>query len=133
MWAGDLTGPAIRPLTEHLNLAAILSHVGERVIGNDYTVSFADGRYHILRSEVQAGMRRQRLRFELRLNGELKTCYQRRYVEIQGCGARPIVVQADKSKPGIAKITTREVEANECRAPRSSESATVKVDRRLRT
>jgi hypothetical protein len=70
--------PSDSAVTEHLNLAAILSHVGERVIGNDYTVSFADGRYHILRSEVQAGMRRQRLRVELRLNGELKARYQGR-------------------------------------------------------
>jgi hypothetical protein len=51
-----------RALTEQLNLAAILSHVEDRVIGNDYTISFAGRRYQILRSQVQAGMRRQRLR-----------------------------------------------------------------------
>jgi DNA-binding Lrp family transcriptional regulator len=85
------------------HFAAILSHVEERVIGNDYTISFAGRRYQILRSQVQAGMRRQRLRLELRLNGELKACYQGRYVEIQECGARPIAVQADKSKPGVRK------------------------------
>jgi hypothetical protein len=92
-----------RALTEQLNLAAILSHVEDRVIGNDYTISFAGRRYQILRSQVQAGMRRQRLRVELRLNGELKARYQGRYVEIEECGARPIAVQADKSKPGVRK------------------------------
>jgi hypothetical protein len=79
-----------RALTEQLNLAAILSHVEERVIANDYTISFAGRRYQILRSQVQAGMRRERLRLELRLNGELKARYQGRYVEIEECGARPI-------------------------------------------
>ena len=43
-------------------------------------------------------MRRQRLRVELRLNGELKARYQGRYVEIEECGARPIAVQADKEQ-----------------------------------
>ena len=92
-----------RALTEQLNLAAILSHVEERVIGNDYTISFVGRRYQILRSQVQAGMRRQRLRVELRLNGELKARYQGRYVEIEECGAGPLPVQADKSKPRVRK------------------------------
>ena len=73
------------------------------MIGNDYTISFAGRRYQILRSQVQAGMRRQRLRVELRLNGELKARYQGRYVEIEECGARPIAVPADKGKPGVRK------------------------------
>ena len=67
-----------RPLTPQLNLEAILSHVEERVIGNDYTFSFAGRRYQIQRADVQAGMRRQRLRVELRLDGELKACHQGR-------------------------------------------------------
>lgn len=46
-----------RPLTPQLNLEAILSHVEERVIGND-TFSFAGRRYRIERADVQAGMRR---------------------------------------------------------------------------
>ena len=78
-----------RPLNEHLDLAAILCHVDERVIGNDYTFSFAGRRYQILRATVEAGMRRQRLRVELRLDGELKARYQGRYVDIVECGARP--------------------------------------------
>src|ERR1035438_3154947 len=39
-----------RPLTPQLNLEAILSHVEERVIGNDYTFSFAGRRYQIQRA-----------------------------------------------------------------------------------
>src|SRR5580700_6667681 len=81
-----------RPLTPQLNLEAILSHVEERVIGNDYTFSFAGRRYQIQRAAVQAGMRRQRLRVELRLDGELKARYRGRYVEIGECGMRAIAV-----------------------------------------
>lgn len=75
-----------RALTPQLDLAAILCHVEERVIGNDYTFSFAGHRYQIARAEAQAGMRRQRLRVELRLDGELKARYQGRYLQVGECG-----------------------------------------------
>ncbi len=75
-----------RALTEQLELAAILCHVEQRAIGNDYTFSFAGRRYQIARGQVQAGMRHQRLRVELRLNGELKARYQGRYLNIAECG-----------------------------------------------
>ena len=87
-----------RPLTPQLDLAAILSHVEERVIGNDYTFSFAGRRYQIKRSEMQAVMRRQRLRVELRLDGELKARYEGRYVAIAECGLREVAVAPAVSK-----------------------------------
>lgn len=77
-----------RPLTAELDLAAILSHVEPRVIGNDYTISFAGRRYQIARHEAQAGMRQRSLRVELRLDGSLKARYEGRYVEIAECGPR---------------------------------------------
>lgn len=82
-----------RPVNEHLDLASILCHVEERVIGNDYTFRFGGYRYQILRRAVQAGMRRQRLRVELRLDGELKARYQGHYVDIGGCDASPVAPQ----------------------------------------
>ena len=88
-----------RPLTPQLQLAAILCHVEERVIGNDYTFSFAGHRYQIQRSQVQAGMRRQRLRVELRLDGELKARYQGHYVAIGECGVRPLTAEPKQTKP----------------------------------
>lgn len=88
-----------RPLTPQLDLAAILCHVEERVIGNDYTFSFAGRRYQIPRSQVQAGMRRRRMRVELRLDGELKARYEGRYLEIAECGTRPIVAEPKANKP----------------------------------
>jgi transposase len=77
-----------RALTPALELAAILCHVEQRVIGNDYTFSFAGRRYQIARDYAQAGMRHQRLRVELRLDGELHARYQQRYLPIAECGAR---------------------------------------------
>jgi len=76
-----------RALGPSQELAAILCHVEERVIANDYTFSFASQRYQIPREQAQAGMRRQRLRVELRLNGELKARYQGRYLDIAPCDA----------------------------------------------
>jgi transposase len=77
-----------RALTPALELAAILCHVESRVIGNDYTFSFAGRRYQIARQDAQAGMRHQKLRVELRLNGELHARYQQRYLHIAECAAR---------------------------------------------
>ncbi len=88
-----------RPLTPELDLAAILSHVEERVIGNDYTFSFAGQRYQIAREDVQAGMRRQRLRVELRLDGQLQARYQGRYLRIGRCGARVLEPEPVARKP----------------------------------
>jgi transposase len=86
-----------RPLTEALDLAAILCHVEDRVIGNDYTFSFSGVRYQIQPEQVQAGMRHQRLRVELRLDGELKARYQGRYLSTHECAAglpAPCLAQA---------------------------------------
>ena len=88
-----------RALTEHLELAAILCHVEQRVIGNDYTFSFAGRRYQIARGQVQAGMRHQQLRVELRLDGELKARYQGSYVDIGECGVPVKTVRPVASKP----------------------------------
>src|SRR5277367_1128564 len=88
-----------RALTEQLDLPAILCHVEERVIGNDYTLSFAGRRYQIDRTDAQAGMRHQRLHIELRLDGELKARYQQRYLNIAECNARLIAPDPPVRKP----------------------------------
>jgi hypothetical protein len=88
-----------RTLTPSLELAAILCHVEQRVIGNDYTFSFAGRRYQIARDHTQAGMRRQRLRVELRLNGELHARYQERYLNIAECGVRVEAPEPAVRKP----------------------------------
>jgi hypothetical protein len=88
-----------RALTEALELAAILCHVEQRVIGNDYTFSFAGRRYQIARDDAQAGMRHQSVRVELRLDGELHARYQQRYLSIAECGARVSAPEPAVRKP----------------------------------
>lgn len=77
-----------RPLTKELNLASALSYVEQRVIGNDYTFSFAARHYQIARAHTAAGMKRQRLRVELRLDGSLWARYEGRWLEISECALR---------------------------------------------
>src|SRR5258708_19073277 len=88
-----------RALTRQLDLAAILCHVEERVIGNDYTFSFAGRRYQIARQDAPGGMRHQRLRVELRLNGELQARYPGQYVNIAEGGARALSPRPAGGKP----------------------------------
>jgi hypothetical protein len=88
-----------RPLSEAQDLASILCHAEDRIIANDYTFSFAGQRLQIQREQIQAGMRRQSLRVELRLNGELKARYQGHYLEIGECGQRIAVPPRVMRKP----------------------------------
>src|SRR5215472_704523 len=55
---------AHRPLSKQHDLASILSHVEDRVIGEDYTIRY-DGRlYRLKREQVGPGLKRQRVRVE---------------------------------------------------------------------
>jgi len=83
-----------RPLTSQVDLASALSHVEQRVIGNDHTICFAGRRYQIARRDVKSGMKRQRLRVELRLSGELRARYEGQYVELAECDANAPAVAA---------------------------------------
>lgn len=88
-----------RPLGQ-LELAAILCHVEDRVIDNGFTFAFNGRRYQIVPDQAHAGMRRNRLRLELRLDGELKACYQGKYVDIRDCLAKePTSPPADRKQP----------------------------------
>ena len=88
-----------RPLSAETDLAAILSHVEQRVIANDYTFAFAGKRYQIAREDLQAAMKGNRLRVELRLTGDLKARYEGRYLEIGECGlTAPPVSKASAQK-----------------------------------
>ena len=74
-----------RPLGAQQDLAASLSHVEHPVIDNGFTFRFAGRRYRILPKDVKTGMRRQRVRIELRLSGELRARFEGQYVEIAEC------------------------------------------------
>jgi len=77
-----------RLLAEH-QLAAILSHVEERVITNDYTFQFGSQRYQILNGSIRPRMRGARLRVEVRLEGTLAARWEGQYLQIAPCPVRP--------------------------------------------
>jgi DNA-binding Lrp family transcriptional regulator len=105
-WNGRFTVPARgkedmhRQLGEGLELGSMLSHVENRIITNSYTFPYYSKQYQIAREDVQAGMRRQSLRVELWLTGELKARYQGRYVKINECGVES--APEPKTKPAKA-------------------------------
>jgi hypothetical protein len=88
-----------RALTPQIDLASALSHVESRVVGNDYTFSFAGRRYQVAREAVKAGMRGKNMRIELHLSGELRARFEGRYVDVSECGARAAPVAQLAAKP----------------------------------
>jgi len=93
-WNAKFTRPANgqedlhRPLADGFELGSALRHVENRTIINNYTFPYYCKQYQIVREDVQPGMKRQSLRVELWLNGELKARYQVRYVGIRACDGK---------------------------------------------
>lgn len=92
-----------RPLAENLDLGSALSHVEDRIITNNYTFPYYSKQYQIAREDAQAGMKRQKLRVELWLNGELKARYQGRYVEISECEVKPAAAPKTERSKAVRK------------------------------
>jgi DNA-binding Lrp family transcriptional regulator len=90
-----------RPLTPPTDLAASLSHVEHPMIYNDYTFSFAGQKYQIVREAVVAGMRRQRIRVEVRLDGSIHARFEGSYVSIKECLAGAQIL------PAVRKTSVR--------------------------
>lgn len=67
------------------------------VIDHGCTFRFAGRRYRIFPKDVKAGMRRPRLRIELRLSGEIKARYEGPYVEIAECDAGALSPKLERS------------------------------------
>jgi transposase len=62
---------AHRPLGERQDLDSILSHVGNRRVANDYTVSWEGKLYQIPREAIRPGLRSAWVRVEGRLDGTM--------------------------------------------------------------
>jgi hypothetical protein len=69
---------------EH-DLAAILSHVEQRQVTNDYTVRYDAKVYQIDRRDGRTGMRKGWVRVEERLDGTIAVQFQGRYVRVRRC------------------------------------------------
>lgn len=76
---------AHRPLGKEHNLAAILSHVEQRQVTNDYTIRWEGKFYQIDRRDVRAGMRKAWVRVEQRLDGSLAVRFEDQYVGVRRC------------------------------------------------
>lgn len=76
---------AHRPLGKEHHLAAILSHVEQRQVTNDYTIRWDGKCYQIDRRDVRAGMRKGWVRVEQRLDGSLAVRFQNEYVRVRRC------------------------------------------------
>ena len=78
---------AHRPLLPEHDLAAILSHVEERRVANDYTLRYAGQLYQIGRAEVRPGLRGGVVRVEKRLDGSIWVRFRDRYLSVAPCAA----------------------------------------------
>ena len=76
---------AHRPLGKGHDLAAILSHVEQRQVTNDYTVRYDGKFYQIDRKDIRTGMRKAKVRVEERLDGTITVQFQGRYVGVRRC------------------------------------------------
>jgi hypothetical protein len=93
---------AHRPLEKHHDLAAILSHVENRQVNNDYTIQFETKIYQIARKDVRTGLRGAVVRVEKRRDGSVAVRFQGRYLGVCICSQRPKAPRpqpAGKSRP----------------------------------
>jgi hypothetical protein len=103
---------AHRRLSQQHDLASILSHVEDRVIGEDYTIRY-DGRpYRLERKQVGPGLKRQGVRVEQRLDGRLMVQWRGQALELKLCkAAQPVRAQTpvgEKAGRGKERQASRE-------------------------
>ena len=98
---------AHRPLDGEHNLAAILSSVETRQVGNDYTLRIHGNKHQIARASIRPGLRGATVRVEKRLDGSLAVAYQGRYLELQECSPAKPVAATPPRKPAQATIASQ--------------------------
>ena len=104
---------AHRPLRAEHDLAAILSHVEERVVTHDYTIRYQGKVYQIARRDVRPGLRAGRVRVEQRLDGNVAVRFRQHYLSVTECPSRPPAtppVKPVKSKKARGKAAHRWME-----------------------
>ena len=96
---------AHRPLGEEHDLAAILSHVEQRQVTNDYTIRYDAKVYQIDRRDVRTGMRKAWVRVEQRLEGPIAVQFQGRYVRVRRCAPLLPHLAPPKTDGGSSRAT----------------------------
>jgi len=85
---------AHRPLSKQHDLASILSHVEDRVMGEDYTIRYEGRLYRLEREQVGPGLKKQAVRVEQRLDGRLMVQWRGQTWELKRCEvAQPLRAQ----------------------------------------
>ena len=108
---------AHRPLGKEHDLAAILSHVEQRQVTNDYTVRYDGNVYQIHRQDVRTGMRKASVRVEQRLDATIAIQFQGRYLRVSRC-AEPL--------PRVTSPQQAEVKPSPPTSQRNEKSAWMK-------
>ena len=95
---------AHRALRAEQDLAAILSHVEERVVANDYTIRYNSKQYQITRTDIRPGLRGARVRVEERGDETVWVRFRDGYLKVKMCDpqTRP---QPLPARPGERKIS----------------------------
>jgi hypothetical protein len=96
---------AHRPLGKEHDLAAILSHVEQRQVTNDYIVRYDAKVYQIDRGDVRPGMRKAWVRVEDRLDGTIAVEFHGSYVRVRRCA--PPLHDVVSPKAAEAKLPRR--------------------------
>jgi hypothetical protein len=78
-------GNAHRPLGKEHDLASILSHVEQRVIGQDYTIRYGGGLYQVSRKQIGPGLKQQKVRVEQRLDGRMVVQWRGQPLAVEVC------------------------------------------------
>jgi hypothetical protein len=96
---------AHRPLGKAYELASILSHVEERVIGQDFTIRYGGKLYQVAREQIKAGLKEQRLRVEERLDGSIvaQRCGKPLRMTVCEGASRPVPAAARAKAAGRKK------------------------------
>jgi transposase len=93
------TDDAHRSLEKQHDLAAILSHVENRRVNNDYTILFETKIFQIARKDICAGLRGAVVRVEKRRDGSVAVRFRERYLSVELCAQRPKVPVAKAATP----------------------------------
>ena len=92
---------AHRPLGKEHDLAAILSHVEQRQVTNDYTVRYDGKVYQIDRRDIRTGMRKAWVRVEQRIGRDHRRAVPRALcarAPLRAAAARIAVAQHDRGQ-----------------------------------
>jgi DNA-binding Lrp family transcriptional regulator len=94
---------AHRPVGQESDLAAILSHVEQRQVTNDYTLRYRGKVFQIDRQDIRVGMRKAMVRVEERLDGTIAVRFQDTYVRLRRCAPPGCEPHPAETKPATPR------------------------------